>query len=117
MAEKRRRCSVVLNLCKNKLLKPAVVLSVPVRKQYSLTNHTSLFAFWTEIDILAGDAKNFFLQSFFDEWDNFHSNTDQSANQQNRFTPVLISQESVISDFHKPVRQDVQQKSADKFVC
>ena len=72
-----------------------------------MTDHTSLFALRTKIDILAGYTHNFFLQGLFNDGLDFYGNADQPVNQQDRFAANFVGQKSVISDFHKSVRQEL----------
>ncbi len=67
-----------------------------------------------EANISTGKAQEFFSGCFFCFSCNTHILADKPSDQQHGLFLTDVCQKTVISDFHKAKRQDMEQESADK---
>jgi len=69
----------------------------------------------TTQNIPAGQAEHLIPYRFRGMRENLHESSDQPADQQYRFSFGCVGEKAVVPDLHEPMRQNMEQKAADKF--
>ena len=83
--------------------------------QLSHFHHSPLLALWATGNIFSGQAKHHFLDCFGYSFRYLSVWVNKFSQKRDGLLFIGVCQEAKVSDFHKPVWQDMQKKAPDKF--